>query len=66
MVFHIWKSRKDHKWYWHLKAGNGEVIANGQGYKYQRDAKGCVKLLTSGVLRTAAIHTYTARSNYGA
>lgn len=66
MAFHIWKSKKDGKWYWHLKAANGEVIAQGQGYQYKRDAQHVVNLLHSGGVRTATIYTYTAHSNYGA
>lgn len=64
MTFVIWKSKKDCKWYWHLKAANGEVIAHGQGYKYKRDAQNCVNMLHSGGVRAASIHTYAAESTY--
>jgi len=28
---------QDGNWYWHLKAANGEKIANGEGYKKKAD-----------------------------
>ena len=30
--FEYWESKKDSLWYFHLKAENGEVIAQSQGY----------------------------------
>ena len=30
--FEFWKSDKDGKWYFHLLAPNGEVVAQSQGY----------------------------------
>ena len=30
--FEYWESKKDGLWYFHLKAENGEVIAQSQGY----------------------------------
>jgi uncharacterized protein YegP (UPF0339 family) len=30
----VWRSAKDNKWYWHIKASNGKIIADGnQGYE---------------------------------
>jgi uncharacterized protein YegP (UPF0339 family) len=29
----------DGLWYWHIKAGNGEVIAQGEGYERVGDAR---------------------------
>lgn len=30
--FEYWESKKDGQWYFHLKAENGKVIAQSQGY----------------------------------
>jgi uncharacterized protein YegP (UPF0339 family) len=30
--FEYWESKKDGQWYFHLKAKNGEIIAQSQGY----------------------------------
>jgi uncharacterized protein YegP (UPF0339 family) len=30
--FEYWKSKKDGMWYFHLKAPNGEVIVDSEGY----------------------------------
>jgi hypothetical protein len=42
--FEYWQSLKNGRWYWHLLADNGEVIAGGQGYASKQ---GCVQ----GILR---------------
>ncbi len=31
--FEYWRSIPDGQWYWHLKSGNGEIIAQGEGYR---------------------------------
>ncbi len=31
--FEYWKSVKDKQWYWRIRAGNSELIAQGEGYK---------------------------------
>lgn len=36
MKYEIWKA-KDNFWYWHLKAGNNEIIAAGEGYHNRTD-----------------------------
>lgn len=30
--FEFWQSKKDKQWYFHLRAPNGEVVAQSQGY----------------------------------
>lgn len=32
-VFEYWQSSKDKQWRWHVRAGNGEIIASGEAYK---------------------------------
>lgn len=27
-----WQSARDGLWYWHLRAGNHEIVAHGEGY----------------------------------
>jgi uncharacterized protein YegP (UPF0339 family) len=34
--FEYWKSVKNKQWYWRLKAGNNEPIAQSEGYKTMR------------------------------
>jgi uncharacterized protein YegP (UPF0339 family) len=43
MVFEYWKSDVDGKWYWHLKAGNGEIVASSQGYTTSSACKATVE-----------------------
>lgn len=28
----MWQSVRNRQWYWHLRAGNHEIIAHGEGY----------------------------------
>jgi uncharacterized protein YegP (UPF0339 family) len=37
MKFIYWKSDNDGQWYWHLRASNGKIIAQGEGYRRKRD-----------------------------
>lgn len=37
--FQFWRSPADNKWYWHLVAGNNEIVAQGQGYSRKRDLR---------------------------
>ena len=37
MNFNYWQSRQDQQWYWNLTAGNGEIIAHGEGYRREAD-----------------------------
>lgn len=30
--FEFWESKKDNRWYFHLIAPNGEIVAQSQGY----------------------------------
>lgn len=36
-AFHVHQGA-DGQWYWHLKAANGRVIAQGEGHKREADA----------------------------
>ncbi len=36
-VFEVWKNAAG-EWQWHLKAGNGEIQAAGEGYKRRSGA----------------------------
>lgn len=39
----LFRSRNDGKWYWHLRAGNGEIIADSEGYSRKVDARQVVE-----------------------
>lgn len=41
------------QWRWQLKAGNGEIIASGEGYRDKADARHAIKLVQGS--RVAAI-----------
>lgn len=36
-----------YRWYWHLRARNGEIIAHGEGYRNKVDAMRAVDLVCS-------------------
>jgi uncharacterized protein YegP (UPF0339 family) len=42
--YEIWKNTKG-QWYWHFKAGNGEIVAGGEGYVKQADCVHAITLL---------------------
>ncbi len=39
----------DGLWYWHIKAGNGEIIAEGEGYKLRSNILKVYGVLVSGM-----------------
>lgn len=47
MKYELWKSKADEKWYWHLKAANGEKIAQGEGYSRKVDCEHAIGLVRS-------------------
>ena len=47
MKYQFWKSDRNKQWCWHLKADNGETIAQGESYKERRDVEHVIRLLKS-------------------
>ena len=47
MKYEYGKSPHNGQWYWRLKAGNGEIIAQGEGYIHRRDVEHVIQLLKS-------------------
>ena len=45
--FEFWKSDKDGRWYFHLKAPNGEVVAQSQGYTSKDNCINGIKAVKS-------------------
>lgn len=45
MTYWYWQSKQDRQWYWHLKAGNGEIIAHGEGYRNEADCVAAIGLV---------------------
>lgn len=43
------------RWYWRLKAGNGEIIAQSEGYKNQIDAIHTMELIKRNVSRAEVV-----------
>jgi uncharacterized protein YegP (UPF0339 family) len=46
MYFQVWQGR-DTKWYWHLRAANNEIIAQGEGYVSKQGALNAIDLVKS-------------------
>ena len=47
MYFQIWLSDNNKQWYWHLRAANHQVIANGEGYYNREDCERAIALVQS-------------------
>jgi uncharacterized protein YegP (UPF0339 family) len=47
MRFTIYRSSSDGLWYWRLRAGNHEVIAQGEGYTRRGGAEHAIELIRS-------------------
>jgi uncharacterized protein YegP (UPF0339 family) len=45
MYYQIGQSHLDNLWYWHLKAANHEIIAQGEGYVSKAGALHAVSLV---------------------
>ncbi len=45
MRFTIYRSLSDGHWYWRLRAGNHEIIAQGEGYARRRGAEHAIELM---------------------
>ena len=44
MYFTIYQDSKK-EWRWNLRAGNNEIIAQGEGYKNKKDCLNCIDLV---------------------
>lgn len=49
MRFTIYRSLSDGRWYWRLRAGNHEIVAQGEGYTRKRGAERAIELMRSAV-----------------
>jgi uncharacterized protein YegP (UPF0339 family) len=47
MKYEYWKSASNNNWYWHLKAANGEKIAQGEGYTTEQGCLNAIALVKS-------------------
>lgn len=47
MYFEMWQNTTNKNWYWHLKAGNHQVIASGEGYANKADCQAAIGLVRS-------------------
>ncbi len=45
MYYQVWQSTSNYLWYWHLKAANNEIIAEGQGYVHKSSALHAISLV---------------------
>ena len=45
---------KDSKWYWHLKAANGEIVASSEAYSSKDAAESGIAAVKRGVLAAVA------------
>lgn len=46
MRFEYWKSNK--QWFWHLKAANGKIIAQGESYRRKVDCLSTIDAIRGG------------------
>jgi uncharacterized protein len=54
MNFKVWQG-EDKLWYWHLKAANNEIIAQGEGYSTKQGALHVIDLIKSAKVQDAAL-----------
>jgi len=45
MYYQVWQSSSNYLWYWHLKAANNEIIAQGEGYTSKAGALHAISLV---------------------
>jgi len=45
MKFEYWQNKTNKNWYWHLKASNGLIIAQGEGYVNKADCLHVISLI---------------------
>jgi uncharacterized protein YegP (UPF0339 family) len=46
MVYEYWQNRQNRHWYWHLKAANSRIIADGaEGYVNKADCLAAIELV---------------------
>lgn len=57
MKFEHWQSELDSKWYWHLRADNHEIVAQGEGYETERACLHGVSLVQQSA--SATLHKVT-------
>jgi uncharacterized protein YegP (UPF0339 family) len=48
MHFIIWQSAANYWWYWRLRSGNNEIIANGEGYTTKAACLHAIRLVDGG------------------
>jgi uncharacterized protein YegP (UPF0339 family) len=56
MKFVVYRSLINRQWYWHLKAANGEIIAQSEGYTTQANCLATVRLVQSTTEQTPVEH----------
>jgi uncharacterized protein YegP (UPF0339 family) len=44
----IWKSPRNHQWYWHIRAANHEIVSQSEGYMTKAGAIHGLRLIFSG------------------
>jgi uncharacterized protein len=47
MKYEYWKSAGNGQWYWHLKARNGEIVAQSEGYTTKQKCREGIALTKS-------------------
>lgn len=56
MKFEYWQSTKNRNWYWHLLAGNNQVIAQGEGYVNKADCEHVINLIRNQAAGASVTH----------
>jgi len=61
MRFETYKSHGEYRW--RLKAGNGEIVASGEGYENEKDRDDAITLVRSMQDEPAEIHPVIEEEN---
>ena len=55
MKFEYWQSKTNNNWYWHAKASNGLIIAQGEGYVNKADCITVINIIKSQAANAAVV-----------
>ena len=55
MKFHVFQSTQNHQWYFHLRARNGKIIAQSEGYSRQQNAIEAVRKIQASAQHSRVV-----------
>lgn len=57
LTIHLWQSAQNHQWYFNIAAGNGEKVAQSEGYNSRQSAAATIDLIR-GSASSSAVKEY--------